>query len=90
MRIWECNPMRFGEELKAIREDAGLTQTELMARIHHCKLSTLKNWEQGVCLPNAAMIIEICKALKIDEFRMSTEKRWFYERNRKEITGNGI
>lgn len=80
MRIWEMNPLTFGEELKAIREDANLTQKELAKKIYRGRESTVKNWEQEVCLPNVASLLEICKALGIDEIRINTTKGWYYER----------
>jgi transcriptional regulator with XRE-family HTH domain len=82
MRIWEMNPLTFGEELKAIREDANLTQKELAKKIYRGRESTVKNWEQEVCLPNMAALLEICKALKIDEIRIDTTKGWYYERHK--------
>ena len=50
MRIWEMNPLAFGEELKAIREDSNLTRKELAKKIYRGRESTINNWEQGICL----------------------------------------
>ena len=80
MKIWESNPLAFGEELKAIREDAKITQKALAKKIYRGNVSTVKNWEQGACLPNVASLIDICKALGIDEIRIDTTKGWYYER----------
>jgi len=90
MKVWEMNPICFGDELKAIREDANLTQRELAKKIYRGRESTVKNWEQGVCLPNVATIIEICKALGIDEIRINTTKGWYFERIKAKEDPEGV
>lgn len=76
MKIWELNPLEFDNELKALREDKHMTQADLASRIEHCSISTIRDYERGYCLPNTKLLIEIAKALGIDEIRIDTSRSY--------------
>jgi transcriptional regulator with XRE-family HTH domain len=50
-----------GARIRALRESAGLSQTELSARIG-IKVTTISNWEVGQAYPQYTGIIKLCKA----------------------------
>lgn len=55
----------FGQRLRALREERGLTQRELARRIKsHAPQVT--RYETGICLPNAETLVEISKTLQVD------------------------
>lgn len=78
MKVWEMNPLEFDTELRELREDKNLTQAELAKAINHCSHSTIKDYERGYCLPNTRLLIDIARALGIDEIRIDTSRS--YER----------
>lgn len=47
--------MKFGEKLRALRQNAGLTQSELAAKIG-VSARTLINYEQGRCYPKSGLL----------------------------------
>ena len=55
----------FGEKLRRLRIEKGLSQQQLADRLH-VKRSSLANWEAGRRLPDAAMISQIAKVLGVD------------------------
>lgn len=73
MKVYEMNPLDFENELRELREDKNLTQVEL-SKIVHLSVSTLKNYERGICLPNTKDLINIAMALGIDEIRIDTSR----------------
>ncbi|MBR1636006.1 MAG: response regulator [Lachnospiraceae bacterium] len=55
----------FGETLRRLRMENGLSQQQLADRLH-VERSSLANWEAGRRLPDAAMISQIAKTLGVD------------------------
>ena len=78
MKIWEVDARNFAHDLRELRMDAQLTQKQLADRLNHVSLNGIKNWEQGVCLPNLASLIEIAQILKVDEIRIDTKRGWYW------------
>ncbi len=77
MKIWEIDPLTFGETLRDMRCMKQMTQKELADRIHGSSLASIVNWEHGVSLPNLASLIELAKVFKVDEIRVDATKRWY-------------
>ena len=50
----------FGDRLKALRRDAGLTQDELAQRTHLSQ-TAISNWESGNRIPNIDYAIILAK-----------------------------
>lgn len=78
MKIWEVDARNFAHDIKELRLDAQLTQIQLANRLHKVSTSSIKNWEQGVSLPNLATLIEIAQVLKVDEIRVDTKRGWYW------------
>lgn len=57
--------MQFGEKLKKLRTNKGLSQTELADRLFVDR-STIARWENGSRMPDAAMLIKIAECLDVD------------------------
>ena len=55
----------FGENLKRIREEKGISQDELARRIHICRESVSK-WETGKASPQLKWVYEIAVALNVN------------------------
>ena len=55
----------FGENLRRIREEKGMTQRQLAKQLMVCHQSVCK-WETGVVSPQVKWIYPIAEALKID------------------------
>jgi len=55
----------FAETLKKLREERGLTQTQLGKQMY-VNHSTIARWESGSRLPDAAMTVRLAKALGVD------------------------
>ena len=55
----------FGETLRRLRMEKGLSQQQLADRLH-VERSSFANWEAGRRLPDAALISQIAKALGVD------------------------
>ena len=56
--------MNYHEIIKALREDADLTQTEL-ARLLNTTQRTISNWESGRNEPPYEMLIKYAKHFKV-------------------------
>lgn len=74
MRILEFDSDSFGKVVRELREDKGWTQKDLSERLHHLRLSSIKNYEQGVALPSLQGLMAIAHALNIDEIRIDCRK----------------
>lgn len=55
----------FGETLRRLRIEKGLSQQQL-ANMLHVERSSFSNWEAGRRLPDTAMIFQIATALAMD------------------------
>lgn len=66
--------MDFGEQLKKIRADNGLTQEEIACRLNVSR-QTISNWENNRNLPDLQMIVEISIAfsLSLDKLILGDE-----------------
>ncbi len=78
MKIWEFDSITYGETLKCLRLDKNLSQAELAEMTRHCKVSTIKNYEQYAAMPTVRGLLEIAKALGVDEIRIDTSKGGFF------------
>ena len=56
--------MPFSEHIKCLRENEGMSQSEL-AREIGINRSTLNHWEQGNSIPKIDKVLPICCALSI-------------------------
>ena len=55
----------FGETLRRLRMEKGLSQQQLADRLH-VERSSVANWEAGRRMPDAALVSQIAKALGAD------------------------
>jgi transcriptional regulator with XRE-family HTH domain len=56
--------MAFGRHLRALREQAGLSRSEL-ARQASIPVSTLRNWETGQGFPPLAALVKLARVLGV-------------------------
>ena len=54
----------LAEKIKTLREQAGMTQSEL-AKILKLTRSSVNGWEMGLSVPSTAVIVEIAKVFNI-------------------------
>jgi transcriptional regulator with XRE-family HTH domain len=57
--------MTFRDELKRLREKAGLTQEGLAQKIG-TSVGNIRNYEQGISLPSFPGVVKLAKALSVD------------------------
>jgi transcriptional regulator with XRE-family HTH domain len=57
--------MTFRDELKRLREKAGLTQESLAQRAG-TSVGNVRNYEQGIRIPSFPGVIKLAKALGVD------------------------
>ena len=62
--------MSFGQQLRELRKDAGLSQTELAAQ-SGTSIDTLRNWEQDRALPKIDAASRLAKALGVSLDRLA-------------------
>lgn len=62
--------MSTGEELKAMRERAGLTQSELAKRCGFTTAQFVSNWERDIALPSFACVRRFATAVSVDPARV--------------------
>ena len=74
MRILEFDSHTFGDVVRELREDKGWTQKQFSEKLRYIGVSSVKNYEQGVLLPTLAGLMDIARALDIDEIRIDTRK----------------
>ena len=55
----------FGETLRSLRIEKGLSQRQLADRLHVMR-SSVANWEAGRRMPDAATVYQIAEALDAD------------------------
>ncbi len=78
----------LSENIKAIRKSKGLSQEELAVKLHVVR-QTISKWEQGLSVPDAAMLISLSEVFetsvstllgetvaepKVDDLRVISEK----------------
>ena len=56
--------MGFGERFKSLREEKGLSQTQIMREIGTSK-STVSAWERGVRKPEFSMLERLCEYFNV-------------------------
>lgn len=74
MRILEFDSQTFGDVVRELRENKGWTQKELSEKLRYIGVSSVNNYEQGVSLPTLSGLMNIARALGIDEIRIDTRK----------------
>lgn len=55
----------WGETIKDIREDLGMTQQELADRLKTTK-GTISRWEHEIMVPNVIVAFRLAKILQVD------------------------
>lgn len=73
MTIWKFNSYNFGHDLKLLREERRLTQTQLAKRAK-LNINSVQNYESGYRLPKLEILIDIARVLGVDEIRIDTRK----------------
>lgn len=69
--------MEFGQQLKAIRKEKGMTQVQLAKFLDVC-VASVRNWEQGVSTPNRTCRQILKDKLGIDYSPAVQRKNNFY------------
>lgn len=59
--------------LKAARVNAGMTQTEVGAKLG-CARSTITSWEQGKTSPRADVLVRLCRLYDVPIERIKTKE----------------
>ena len=54
----------FSDNIKKLREEAGLTQDEFAEKIFVTRTAVSK-WENGNCMPDSGIIVALCEILNI-------------------------
>lgn len=54
----------FGENLKALRKNKGITQEELAARLNIVR-QTISKWEKGQSVPDAEMLVKLAEVFEV-------------------------
>ena len=52
----------FGENLKKLRKEKGLSQQEVALRLHVVR-QTVSKWEQGLSVPDADLLVKLADVL---------------------------
>jgi transcriptional regulator with XRE-family HTH domain len=55
----------FGDNLREIREDKGMSQAQLAQELHLCR-ANISRWESGKVSPQVRWVYEIAKVLKVN------------------------
>ena len=55
----------FGENLKKLRKEKGLSQQEVALRLHVVR-QTVSKWEQGLSVPDADLLVKLADVLATD------------------------
>ncbi len=67
--------MAFGENLRRLRQEAGLTQIGL-AQKAGLSLRSVQNWEQGHRIPRVDTLVALTKALQVSVDRLLAKEDW--------------
>ena len=54
----------LSENIKTLRKARGLSQQELAERLHMVR-QTVSKWEQGLSVPDAAMLVQLAECLEV-------------------------
>ena len=54
----------FGENLKALRKNKGITQEELAAKLNVVR-QTISKWEKGQSVPDAEMLVKLAETFEV-------------------------
>lgn len=54
----------FGENLKTLRKNKGITQEELAARLNIVR-QTISKWEKGQSVPDAEMLVKLAEIFEV-------------------------
>ena len=54
----------FGENLKTLRKNKGITQEELAARLNIVR-QTVSKWEKGQSVPDAEMLVKLAEVFEV-------------------------
>lgn len=54
----------FGENLKTLRKNKGITQEELAARLNVVR-QTISKWEKGQSVPDAEMLVKLAEIFEV-------------------------
>jgi transcriptional regulator with XRE-family HTH domain len=65
--------MGFGKTLQALREEAGITQSELAQRAD-VSIDSLRNWEQDRALPKIDVVTRMARAMGFSLDRLAYTK----------------
>lgn len=71
--------------IRAFRENAGISQTELGKRISK-SLRTIQSWESGTSYPNAEALCELCELFGTDP---NTMLGWYDDHPREDAGARG-
>ena len=75
------DPIRMGEQIRALRNSKGITQNELGERLN-VAFQTVSKWERGECLPDTAILPDLANVLEttVDNILMGGERLTGYTR----------
>ena len=76
--------MMLNENIKAIREQRGLSQEELAIRLHVVR-QTVSKWEKGLSVPDSDMLVKIAEVLEVSIGELLGQ-RMYDEKDKNEIT----
>ena len=54
----------ISERIRALREQAGITQSELAKQLHVTR-SSVNAWEQGISIPSALLLVELAGTFSV-------------------------
>ncbi len=63
----------FGDNLREIREDKGMSQQQLATELHICR-ANISRWESGTYSPQVRWVYEIAKILKVNPTEFFRDK----------------
>lgn len=72
---WKGEKMNVGENIKAARKAAGVTQAELAERLGVYQ-KDISRWEKGEIQPNLGTFADICRALAVSADMMLELKEY--------------
>lgn len=74
MKILEFDFAYYGPVLKSLRLDARMTQAQLAKKVNLTQ-GTIAAYEKSYQSPNMGRLMDICRALGVDEVRINTSRR---------------